>query len=61
MKKWKEIHKEYQKLSLLSVNLTGKECITHQEKMIGKSLRKNNLAIALNMLYVKKMNIYVSK
>ena len=45
------IHKELQKLNLLEINITGKEYIFHQKKMIGKKLRKNNVTIALNVLY----------
>ena len=32
--------------------------MTHQENITGKILRKNNPAIALNVLYVQEMNIY---
>ena len=48
-----EIHLQRRsKLSLLWVNITGKEQITLQEKMSGNILRKN-LLIALYLLYVK--------
>ena len=41
-----KIHKEYQKLNLLEINMTGKE--------YSKRFDINNPAIAFNVLYVKK-------
>ena len=39
---------------MLYINITEKEPINHQKKMIGKTLRKNYLTIALNVLHAKK-------
>ena len=47
-------HKESQTLSLSLIDITGKEHITHQEKIAGKGLRKNNPKNYLNVSYVKR-------
>ena len=38
--------------------MTGKEYVFHQKKVIGKKIEKNNVTIALNVLYAKKEKIY---
>ena len=45
---------------MLQINITEKEPINHQKKMIEKTLRKNNLTIALNVCMLKKKKIYPS-
>ena len=40
--------------------MVGKEETIHQEKMTGKSLRKNP-AIALNVIYIRKINVFHAK
>ena len=44
--------------SFLEINITGKKYISHQGKIFGKSLRKNNSTIVFNELYFKKLSIY---
>ena len=39
-KKKKKTRKEWQKLNLLLINITGEQLITHQKKMIGKIWEK---------------------
>ena len=51
-----KIGKKFQ--SFLEINITGKKYISHQGKIFGKSLRKNNSTIVFNELYFKKLNIY---
>ena len=41
------------------MNITGKEESFHQKKMI-KKIEKNNVAIALKVLYAKKEKIYLA-
>ena len=49
----KKILKEYQKLSLLLISITGKKWIFHQIEKTGMSLKKKIIIIiALNILYV---------
>ena len=57
MKKQEKICKEYQNLSLLEINVTGKDWINHQENMTWKKIQKNNPAIAL---LLTKKNKYIS-
>ena len=49
---------EYQKLSLLWINITGHEWITNQEKMTRKSLRKIIQHLLL-VWYMLKKWIYI--
>ena len=49
--------KEWQNLNLPETNITEKEYIFHQKKMIGKNLRKIIEQFALNVLYAKRKNI----
>ena len=53
-KKMGKPHKDSQTLSLSLIDITGKEQITHQEKIARKVLKKNNPKIYLNVSYVKK-------
>ena len=67
IKSWKKLEKNqdrYKKLGLLQINLIEKESIIHQKKMNRKNLKKCNLKICLNVLYVKKetcVPVYVQK
>ena len=58
MKKLGKILKQYQKLNLLKICITGKEWITDQKEMIWKNFRVNNLTIPFNVLYAKNEYIY---
>ena len=49
---------EYQKLSLLWINITGHEWITDQEKVTRKSLRKIIQHLLLMWYMFKKMKTY---
>ena len=40
------------------MNITGMEYIFHQKKAIGKRFERNNVTIALNVLYAKKEKMY---
>ena len=60
MKKLENILKDYQQFKLLQMNVIEKEQITHQKKMIRKKIEKNNLMIALNVLYAKNEKIQLT-
>ena len=63
MKKLSRIHKGYQILNLLQVNINGKEKIIHKIDT-GKRFEKNSPTVALNTLYITEKEMcpdYVSK
>ena len=60
IKSWrnrKKFAKNIKILSLLEINVTGKDWINHQENMTWKKIQKNNPAIAL--LLTKKKQIHI--
>ena len=58
MLSYEEIKKDPQIITNIKPFKTGKEYIFHQRKIIWKNLKKNNVTIALNVLYAKKQKIY---
>ena len=59
MKKWIKIHKEWQKLNLLKVNITSKEQTFCQKRWLEKN-EGNHITIALILLYARKEKIYTT-